>query len=556
MNTLKKSSILLTILSIWIVLPVASQAKQINIAVYASTTINGWSQRGVPSNWGNMFDYSINLDDELADLVGFGKTSSGDFTNLSNVSRLKSAITPALITKVHSIYKSLKSGSPLQVRFVLMGEGPAGGYLMRILAGEAQKLGLTTIKKSGITLAHVEFAVVTVGTPNQGFPLAEASYSSAAGMRNIQPTIDGSIVPIKTAFETKQNKYLAWVADAGLFFVQVFGVATLNLDLVEKIGEIRKLVNSAPKMAKVAAENLEVAHIHIASGFMLKTELDKTGLNLKNAIGPGHVQANRSIQGEGSLIRYINSLPNPAHYRSVIGSEKTPTPVRLTSEIAMPSNAEEAQFKSYYDNLKRVFKAQADAWNIQAKADAVLVGLFSGADSRDRRRRDNYNRGVTALKNLDSDWGYIIGSYRYETRTGTRRVYDPNKCSSRGAAQFPMVYNQFPMVYNIEGKEADLRIAPIDDPNCDPWVTETYIYTVRVPLKNDGVLSPHYAVWKRGDSPNDKNHNWHYSDAGDGGYNALELMRYKRTYTQGANKKGERAKPMDDTRKWLLQEVL
>ncbi|NGP88268.1 hypothetical protein [Fodinibius halophilus] len=81
------------------------------------------------------------------------------------------------------------------------------------------------------------------------------------------------------------------------------------------------------------------------------------------------------------------------------------------------------------------------------------------------------------------------------------------------------------------------------------WLYETYTYTKRIPLKNDGALSPHYGVWDQGDSPNDREHNW-------GGYNALELMRYRRTYTQGNNKKGDLAKPMDDTRKWLEDEVL
>ena len=51
-------------------------------------------------------------------------------------------------------------------------------------------------------------------------------------------------------------------------------------------------------------------------------------------------------------------------------------------------------------------------------------------------------------------------------------------------------------------------------------------------------------------------HNFHYDDSGDGGYNALELMRYKRTYTQGANQKGQLERPMDETRKWLIQKVL
>jgi hypothetical protein len=44
---------------------------------------------------------------------------------------------------------------------------------------------------------------------------------------------------------------------------------------------------------------------------------------------------------------------------------------------------------------------------------------------------------------------------------------------------------------------------------------------------------------------------FYYSDLGDGGYNHLELRRYKRQYKQGANRKGDLAEPMRDTRDWL-----
>jgi len=492
-----------------------------------------------------MFDYSIDLNQELLDLMGATQTDKGNFAHIESTSKLESIITPVIIGKVYSIYQSLLSGSPLNIRFVLIGEGPAGGYLMRILAGDAQQLGLTTIQKFGITLAHAEFTVVTVGTPNQGLPLAEASNGSVSGMRNIKPTLDDSKGAIEQALETEQNKYLAIVADVALGFGQLFAVTLGAYDLSAKLGSIRSIVDSAPDMAKMAAEDLDATYSAIADTLTQIRRLDEQGLNLKNLIGPGRLQADNSIQGEGSLIQHINSLPNPANYRSVIGSEKTPTPVRIAPEIYQPSTADEAQGKSYYEGLRYAFKAEATAWDLQAKAD-LADGLVSGADSRDRHRRDRYNRGRTALDNLDSDWGYVIGSYRYETQSVVSQQYIGG-CTDDGSNNSP------PGALDVEGFE---RSVASEDPNCDPWKTVTVTTTVRIPLKNDGVLSPYYAVWHQGDNPNDKVHNWYYGDSGDGGYNDLELMRYKRTYTQGANRKGQLERPMHETHDWLHDHVL
>lgn len=69
-------------------------------------------------------------------------------------------------------------------------------------------------------------------------------------------------------------------------------------------------------------------------------------------------------------------------------------------------------------------------------------------------------------------------------------------------------------------------------------------------------MAPKYAVWSKGDSYNDQVHNYFYGDGPGGGYNDLELMRYKRTYTQGLNKKGELEKPMKETYKWLNRKVI
>ena len=89
------------------------------------------------------------------------------------------------------------------------------------------------------------------------------------------------------------------------------------------------------------------------------------------------------------------------------------------------------------------------------------------------------------------------------------------------------------------------------------WRNETYTYTVQIPLKNDGVSAPKYDLWNAGDQLNSSSdNNFYYSDLGDGGYNHLELRRYKRQYKQGSNRKGDLAEPMRDTRDWLTGTVL
>ena len=70
--------------------------------------------------------------------------------------------------------------------------------------------------------------------------------------------------------------------------------------------------------------------------------------------------------------------------------------------------------------------------------------------------------------------------------------------------------------------------------------------------KNDNVYS-------------ESSNNFYYDDSGDGGYatgirplagNHLEIRRVKRLYTQGANKKGDLAIPMRQTKEWLENIVL
>src|SRR5699024_460602 len=104
---------------------------------------------------------------------------------------------------------------------------------------------------------------------------------------------------------------------------------------------------------------------------------------------------------------------------------------RIFPEFLNESGKIEPDYVEFYNIAKDLCRFEGDAWQAEATAAAIAgLGIFNrGTVNRCRDRRDRWRAGLSALKNMDSSWGHIIGSYRYETRTGTRRVYDPHKCS-------------------------------------------------------------------------------------------------------------------------------
>ncbi len=84
-----------------------------------------------------------------------------------------------------------------------------------------------------------------------------------------------------------------------------------------------------------------------------------------------------------------------------------------------------------------------------------------------------------------------------------------------------------------------------------------YNYVATIPLKNDGVTTPNHSTWNKNDNVySESSNNFYYDDSGDGGYNHLEIRRAKRLYTQGANKKGDLAIPMQQTKDWIREDIL
>jgi hypothetical protein len=81
-----------------------------------------------------------------------------------------------------------------------------------------------------------------------------------------------------------------------------------------------------------------------------------------------------------------------------------------------------------------------------------------------------------------------------------------------------------------------------------------YVKVINViPTKSDGFLTFNSMTWNKGDNPNDRQKNFHYpDDTPEGGYNHLEIKRYKRAYTlDGVFTKGQLAPPMDEAAKWI-----
>lgn len=229
-------------------------------------------------------------------------------------------------------------------------------------------------------------------------------------------------------------------------------------------------------------------------------------------------------------MKKMNNLPNPAHYRTIIGAEKAPIPFRLIDEIRDTTMdiENETDYVRLYHNFVNSMRSIADSWE-NAANQTFRISHKAKEDARQRGYR--WRDGQYALQNLDKTWATVIGSFEIEPTTIQVPIYDPGKCIKTG----PNGLKHFIL-------------------DCSPYSgTRTVHTTMRVPLKNDGFISPKYAKWTSSGTLNDA-HNKYYPDTGKGGgYNDLELMRYKRTYTQGPNKKGQLEKPMKKTHTWINQ---
>ena len=141
-----------------------------------------------------------------------------------------------------------------------------------------------------------------------------------------------------------------------------------------------------------------------------------------------------------------------------------------------------------------------------------------------RTRRDAWNLGYTAWESIDNTWAQAIGAGR--DYVYTKRIWHVWGCN------LP-IYPSRPKFLEPD-VEALFYLPPC--PGGGYYNPNGYYQTitVHVPVarKNDGLISPNLAVWKKGQNPNDRVTNFYYGDEGaDGGYNHSELRRARRAYT-------------------------
>ena len=563
MRNLKKYYTVLAALLVFIASN-SAEATDVKIGVFISGLgSNGWQKTELPTAWkGTVFDKVINLDQEINRLRtdGLAKINQQSYMKLNFADKIRAEAAKYRIP-----------GQQITVHVVLIGHSVVGGYVSRYIASRYEELGLKTIKDpiSGLLQVTLNVSAVTVGTPHQGVALSAVSVEPKSGYVNVQPVLDRFSTELTAGLNEDIYAFggFGLLQDIAAFFranwnpvnwvIGIFTDPDAIADDLDEIADYRKILNQVgpdylePRLKKAGDIIGDVSNTRV---------LD---YSLKSAISPDL----GPLSQRGFVINELNRGPNPVFYRSVLGAEKYPVPTRFSSEIlnvdyelsvpivgTLASFNDEREFVDTFDNARWFAKAQKNLWWFAHEVAyyssrwTVLWKRKAANRKKDRmkRRSNNWGRTRAALDNIDRYWARAINSYRYETRTGTRQVYDPYKCTTGGGKD----------PYALKTENINLLI-PVQDPNCDPWRNETYTYTVQIPLKNDGVSAPKYDLWNAGDQLNSSSdNNFYYSDLGDGGYNHLELRRHKRQYRQGANRKGDLAEPMLQTKNWLEEKVL
>jgi len=545
-----------------------------NVGVLISTIgSQGWRQTTIPEEWkGTIFDDIIILDDQSFKMKQAGMSA------LRNNNTVKSKMANDLKSQLQTI----ASGKNIvTVNVVFMGHSVLGGYLARTFASVPETFGLDEIvDQVTFGLIDVNVAAITFGTPHQGVGLSAVSVEPRSGFTNIAPTLNYFKTEMQAGLteDVASSAAIRYVFRGNGFFGSMFGtVAGGGFDIYcffdpaycrgnvyTPLEDFKQVGVDYIDAAFISAQSLIGNKLSSITGQDVPDPLNAAfdyGLKelLKPDLGDGD---------QGLIIDQINALPDPEFYRNVFGAEKYPVPARVTSEISVIdiepirllglSFDDEAEFNSSFSNAKYFAKVQKDTWWTKHQVTYVLCqGLIFGArkrcnakKDRHKRRSRNWGRTERAMANIDGTWGTLINANKYEQRTGYRQIYDPSICEGGGGGIIPVFY-KYAKAENID------MLFDEGDEYCDPYRYESYNYVAKIPLKNDGITTPNHSTWNKNDNIySTTDNNFYHNDSGDGGYNHLEIRRVKRLYTQGANKKGDLAIPMQRTKEWLEQDVL
>jgi hypothetical protein len=152
--------------------------------------------------------------------------------------------------------------------------------------------------------------------------------------------------------------------------------------------------------------------------------------------------------------------------------------------------------------------------------------------------------GLTSLRNRDATWAKIIDSKNYSKSYSTILVMIDDYCdeSSREVMLTPDVRCIDGQLYEYQ----HVKVINV------------------IPTKSDGFLTVNSMTWNKNAPLNDGVHNFHYADYNvnafgqdNGGYNHLEVKRYKRAYQlkDKAGKvifnKNDPAPPMLEAADWI-----
>tara|TARA_R110002124_G_scaffold251749_2_gene416991 strand:- start:858 stop:2615 length:1758 start_codon:yes stop_codon:yes gene_type:complete len=584
MKTLKYLSVILYVLCV-IVQPVwaasnsdtekpvkaaSLQPITINIGVLISTIgSNGWRQTAIPDEWkGTIFDEIIELDDQSFKLKQAGMSS------LQNNNTLKTKMANDLKSKLETI---ASRNNLVTLNVVIMGHSVLGGYLARTLASAPETFDLDNIvNRVTFGLVEVNFAAITFGTPHQGVGLSAVSVEPRSGFTNIAPTLNS----FKTELQAGINEDVSWIGGLRYGFGDLFTIGALpalgsvKLYCVFDPAWCRGNIDEPIKDAqKVGSDYLDSAFL-TAESIIGNTLSSITGQNVPTPLEAGFDYGLKELLkpdlgdgDQGVLVDQINALPDPDFYRNVFGAEKYPVPARVASELVMINVTvplvnldfdDEQDFNESFGETKKFARLQKDSWWTEHEYLYYFVCWrkvlgarrdCNAKKDRHKRRSRNWGRTERAMANIDGTWGTLINANKYEQRTGYRQIYDPSICEG-GGGQIPGFF-KYATVENIN------MLFDEGDDYCDPYRYESYNYVATIPLKNDGITTPNHSTWNKNDNVySESSNNFYYDDSGDGGYNHLEIRRVKRLYTQGANKKGDLALPIEETRIWLLTDVL
>lgn len=557
-----------------------------NVGVFISTIPKqGWRQTKLVDEWkGDVFDDIIIIDEKTIQKFrddGMAKVNDRNYLRNTVVRNFIDQLIPLLKQR-----KAKTSASLLDMHVSFIGHSVLGGYLARTLSSIPEAVGLDPLRinVSGFRLASADFSCITVGTPHQGIGVAAVDVRNRPGFVNVAPTLENFRQDLRAGLLEDQFEVAGLIALITLIVAVITYILIPNLMVTAAVISLvgggltaaSGRLNSFIKEQKMDVvrdldENLIAAKMFIGDKIESTTGRDvpdvveiafNTALKelLKPDMGDGQ---------QGLLIRGLNSLPNPSYYRSVFSAEKSPIPVRLSSEIVSDIVIEltdditlldisnEKEFVDTYDGVKRYTRAQRNWW-WRAHQWVYYTSRWkigrarrraNAKKDRHKRRSRNWGRTNRALSNIDRTQGRIINANKYERRTGTRQIYDPTICPSGGGFGH--------LGFKLASKEAIEQNLIRPTGNCLPFRTQQYSYVSVVPLKNDGVSAPNYATWNKNESLTARgDNNFYYSDAGDGGYNHLEVRRARRLYTQGRNRKGDLAEPMRQTRDWLKAVVV